>query len=241
MFVHGVPETPAIWEPLIAELGPDDVISLQLPGFGCPLPDEFEPTMHSYASWMAAHLDALGGGVDLVAHDWGALLAVKVLGDRPERVRSFVTDGADLTSDFKWHDMATLWQTPGEGEAFMESFVGGSAEERAALLVGSGVPDHAASAMAESIDDTMAGAILTLYRSAVDIGVEWGPSIDHIDVPAMVVDAAQDGFRREGLAARLAERLGARHEILADQGHWWMLGDPAGAAAAISSFWSDLP
>src|SRR5690606_26190024 len=35
VFVHGVPETPEVWDPLVAALGRDDVARLQLPGFGC--------------------------------------------------------------------------------------------------------------------------------------------------------------------------------------------------------------
>ena len=35
VFLHGNPETPIIWEPLLAELDRTDVICPQLPGFGC--------------------------------------------------------------------------------------------------------------------------------------------------------------------------------------------------------------
>lgn len=70
VFVHGVPETPAVWEPLVAHLEGRDVALLQMPGFGCPLPDGFEPTMHAYADWLALELSAFDE-VDLVAHDWG--------------------------------------------------------------------------------------------------------------------------------------------------------------------------
>ena len=34
VFVHGVPETPAVWDALRAHLHRDDLIALQLPGFG---------------------------------------------------------------------------------------------------------------------------------------------------------------------------------------------------------------
>ncbi|MGI9644473.1 MAG: alpha/beta fold hydrolase [Ilumatobacteraceae bacterium] len=240
VFVHGVPETPSIWGPLVAELRLDEAVLLQMPGFGCPLPDGFEPTMHRYATWLADELDAIDEPIDLVVHDWGALLAFGVLGERSHGVRSWVTDAADLGDDFRWHDMAVLWQTPGDGEAMMESFVGASNDDRAALLTGTGVPGDHAPAMASAIDQTMADAILVLYRSAVDIGTEWGPSIDAIDTPALVLDAVADPFRRAGLAARLADRLGAQRSELDGSGHWWMLDDPASAAAAISTFWASL-
>jgi pimeloyl-ACP methyl ester carboxylesterase len=241
VFVHGVPETPSIWGPLIAELGLDDAIALQLPGFGCPMPDGFDPTMDGYAGWLAGELARVDGPIDLVTHDWGAFLADRVLAGRPANVRSWVTDGGDLSDDFQWHDMALLWQTPGDGEAFMETFVGGTLDERAALLVGSGVPPEVAADMAGPIDEVMAEAILVLYRSATGIGREWGPGLDEIAVPSLVLEASQDAFRSPGLARSLAARLGAELATLPDQGHWWMLGDPSGAAAAIADFWAGLP
>ena len=36
VFVHGVPETAAIWSELIAALSRTDVITLSPPGFGAP-------------------------------------------------------------------------------------------------------------------------------------------------------------------------------------------------------------
>lgn len=37
VFVHGVPETPSLWNPLRALL-PEDSVALRLPGFGSPRP-----------------------------------------------------------------------------------------------------------------------------------------------------------------------------------------------------------
>ena len=41
VLLHGNPETPVIWEPLIAELDRTDVVTPQLPGFGCAVPEGF--------------------------------------------------------------------------------------------------------------------------------------------------------------------------------------------------------
>src|SRR5690606_2734704 len=102
VFVHGVPETAAVWDPLVAALDRDDVACLALPGFGSPLPEGFEPTMYRYADWLAEELTAFDH-VDLVAHDWGALLAMRVLADAPSNVRTWVIDTGDLGPDHKWH------------------------------------------------------------------------------------------------------------------------------------------
>ena len=50
VFVHGVPETTKVWEPLVSHLDRSDIVLLGLPGFGSPLPDGFDATMHAYAN-----------------------------------------------------------------------------------------------------------------------------------------------------------------------------------------------
>lgn len=235
IFVHGVPETTEVWGPLVDRLDRPDVVVLGLPGFGSPAPG-FEPTMYAYADWLAAEL-APHDEVDLVVHDWGALLALKVLADRPANVRSWAMDGGDLAEDFDWHDLAKLWISD-QGEAFMDGVVTGPVEDRAALLAGAGVPAEGAAAMARSFDATMAACILTLYRSSVELGTEWGPGIDTIAGPGLVVDADADPFRSPGRAERLATRTGAELVTLPGAGHWWMLSHPDAAAEALQAFWS---
>lgn len=240
VLVHGVPETAAVWGPLVEHLERDDVALLELPGFGRPLPEGFDPTMHGYAAWLAQELAAFDV-VDLVSHDWGALLALRVLADRPANVRSWATDMGDLDASFRWHDTARTWQTPGEGEALMDGFVAASPADRAALLVAVGVPEAHAAAMAGPIDRTMGDAILALYRSATDIGNEWGPGIDSISGAGLVIVSAQDPFRSADRARRLAERTGADLVELPDAGHFWMLEDPTRSAQILTEHWRRLP
>jgi pimeloyl-ACP methyl ester carboxylesterase len=239
IFVHGVPETPSVWAPLVGALDLDGTAVLQLPGFGCRLPDGFEPSMHRYADWLAAELAAFES-VDLVVHDWGAILALRVLADQPANVRSWATDMGDLGDDFRWHDTALTFQTPGEGEALIDGVVGASPEDRAGMLVAVGVPEAHAPEMARHLDRTMGQAILALYRSAVDVGTEWGPGIDAIEGPGLVIESGNDPFRSPGRARRLADRTGAQLVELPDAGHFWMLEDPAGVAEVLTSFWARL-
>lgn len=111
VFVHGAPEKPSVWSPLIDVLDLEDTVALQLPGFGCPLPADTVPTMHWYAEWLAAALTTFDV-VDLVVHDWGAILALPVLARRPRNVRSWITDSGDIDVDFVWHDTVRAIQTP---------------------------------------------------------------------------------------------------------------------------------
>lgn len=239
VFVHGVPETTVVWDALIAQVQRDDVVALGLPGFGSPLPDGFDATMHTYASWLADELTAFDE-VDLVTHDWGAILALRVLADQPANVRSWVSDMGDLGPDFEWHDTAKVWQTPGDGEAFMDGMLGASLDDRAALLAAVGVPAGDAEVMASNVDRTMADAILALYRSATDVGDEWGPGIDRISAPGLLVSSGLDPFRNPARVGRLAERTGAKVLDLPTAGHFWMLDATLEAAAAIRDFWASL-
>src|SRR4051794_37056625 len=75
VLVNGNPETKAVWEPLIAELGRDELVTLSPPGFGAAVPDGFAATYDEYVLWLAAELEAMGDPVDLVGHDWGANFA----------------------------------------------------------------------------------------------------------------------------------------------------------------------
>lgn len=238
VFVHGVPETPAVWEPLVSHLERDDVALLQLPGFGCALPDGFEPTMHGYAEWLSLELSAFDE-VDLVAHDWGAILSLRVLAAQPSNVRSWAIDMGDLGPDFRWHDSARTFQTPGEGEALIDGMVGASPADRAALLQAVGVPEAHAPRMAADFDATMGAAILVLYRSAIHVGTEWGPGIDNIRSRGLVVASLLDPFRNADRARRLAQRTQADIVELPECGHFWMLEQPKQCAKVLTDHWRD--
>src|ERR1700720_1730477 len=151
VFVHGVPETPAVWDPLRSSLRRDDAVALQLPGFGCPRPDGFAATKEDYVAWLVGQLEGLQsqGPVDLVGHDWGGGFVVRVGSTRPDLVRSWVSDAASVGDDgFEWHEFAKIWQTPGAGEDFFEQQLSQPVEARAAVFELFAVPHDQAVAMA---------------------------------------------------------------------------------------------
>ena len=167
VLVHGVPETARLWNSVRSHLQRQDVIAVELPGFGTPRPDGFGATMDEYAAWLTGHLETLDQPIDLVGHDWGAGFTMRLVSLRPDLVRSWVLDAAGLADPgFEWHDFAKIWQTPGDGEAFWEQQLALSTEERAGVFLAFGVPQDDAMAMGAAIDATMAGCILDLYRSA---------------------------------------------------------------------------
>jgi hypothetical protein len=59
LFVHGNPETPVIWDPLLARLERTDVECAHLPGFGRPTPPGFGATKEEYAQWLTGEVESL--------------------------------------------------------------------------------------------------------------------------------------------------------------------------------------
>src|SRR5262245_65993503 len=94
VFVHGVPETTAVWHGLLAALDRPDTVALSLPGFDGARPDGFGATMEEYAGWLVAQLERLGDPVDLVGHGWGGGFVVRLVSTRSEHVRYCVAVGA---------------------------------------------------------------------------------------------------------------------------------------------------
>ena len=241
VFVHGVPETPAVWHGLLAALDRPDTVALSLPGFDTARPARFGATMAEYAAWLAAELERLGDPVDLVGHDWGGGFVVRVVSTRPELVRSWVTDAAGIGDvEFEWHDFAKIWQTPQAGEDFWDRQLAASAQERAGVFRMFGVPEEQALDLASHLTRTMADCILDLYRSAVDVGKQWGPDFAAIPAPGLVIIPSEDPFLSAASATRAAARANAKTVALDRLGHWWMLQDPVRAATVLREFWATL-
>ena len=243
VLVHGVPETPALWDPLRSELRRDDVVTPQLPGFGSPTPAGFGSTKEEYVDWLVGELEPLAaeGPVDLVGHDWGGGFTVRLVSTRPDLVRSWVSDAAGIGDvDFEWHDFAKIWQTPVAGEEFFQQQLAQSEADRGAVFEMFGVPPERAKAMGGWTDEAMADSILRLYRSAVDVGKEWGPDFRDIPKPGLVLLPSDDPFLSAEGARTGAERAGAEVAELDGVGHWWMLQAPAKGAEVLQQFWSKL-
>jgi pimeloyl-ACP methyl ester carboxylesterase len=243
VLVHGVPETSALWDPLRVHLVRDDVAALQLPGFGCERPPGFGATKEEYVAWLVAELERLraDGQIDLVGHDWGGGFVVRLVSTRPDLVRSWVTDAAALGDPgFEWHDLAKLWQTPDAGEAFWEQQLALPTEQGSSTFESFGVPADQALIMAGWPDATMADCILALYRSAVDVGREWGGDFENVPAPGLTLLPSDDPFLSPSGARAGAGRAGAKVADLDGLGHWWMLQDPARGAAVLEDFWASV-
>lgn len=235
VLVHGVPDTHRLWDSLRARLARRDVVAVSLPGFGVPVPAGFAATKEAYVDWLIAELERVGTPVDLIGHDWGANLVQRVVSLRPDLVRTWVAGSGIVDVEYVWHDTAQQWQTPGVGEQMMELMTGDMMVE---VLAATGVPRAAAEETGRNMDDRMKACILTLYRSAVDIGREWQPGVEQVTRPGLVFWGADDPYGDVRFGERLAERVRGELVVLPGCGHWWPVERPAEVAAALERFWA---
>lgn len=249
VFVHGNPETDAIWGPLTTDLaarGVANIARLSPPGFGAPSPAGWDALPSSYVKWLADELHAIvsasGSPVDLVGHDWGAGHVIGLAASRPDLIRSYATDCAGLVNpEYVWHDMAQVWQTEGDGEAAIQAMVDLPQADTAAMLQELGLTPEIAEHVAGAINADMASCVLRLYRAAVppmlsDLADRLAAAEAR---PWLIIDAKDDPYVPSGLVDAVQSRFGAARAELPGQGHWWMM-EPGVAATALTEFWNRL-
>jgi pimeloyl-ACP methyl ester carboxylesterase len=244
VFVHGNPETSAIWKPLVAALserGVNDVVLLSPPGFGAPVSQNWTATVSEYRNWLVGELEKIDGEIDLVGHDWGAGHVFSVLAHRPELVRSWATDCVGLLHpDYVWHDAALGWQTPEIGEQIVAAMLAMEEDVFADSFVQLGMTDAIAREVKLSVNQDMGSCVLRLYRDAAQPAMSrlGERLIVHRPLHGLVFIADQDHFAGTVLMMEeMAEVLDADVARLAQCGHWWMIQNPDAAAEHLVRHW----
>ena len=245
VFVHGNPETSAIWQPLARELdqlGVNDILLLSPPGFGAPTPSHWSATQHDYTNWLIGEIERIDGPIDIVGHDWGAGHVYGAIAQRPDLFASWAADcGGLLHPDYAWHDAAQAWQTPGVGEEAVGLLTNMAKDDLAAVLVSLGMTQAIAAEVAKDINAEMGRCILALYRSAAQPAMrDLGARLATVQLPrgAVIIPTADTYPGTPDMANDVARLLRATTIELADRGHWWMIEDPATAARQLVNFWN---
>ena len=235
VFLHGVPDTYRIWGPLTQQLSRKDVVTLRLPGFGGPIPDAFDCSKESYVQWIILQLEQMGEPVDLVGHDWGCLFTMRVASLRPHLLRSWAAGSGPVSAHYEWHPLAKIWQSPGEGERWMDEI---SMADLAQTLEKDGVSKDLADAEASYVDGTMKLSILKLYRSALSVGEEWEPGLTNIQTPGLVFWGERDQACPIAFASKLGQSSRARSVLALPAGHWVVVEKAAELANALEQHWN---
>lgn len=242
VLVHGVPDGAWMWDPLRAHLARRDVVALELPGFGTPVPDGFGATKEDYADWLTEQLRAFDEPVDLVGHDWGGLLVQRVASTNPALVRTLACGSGPADRSYQWHAMAQLWQTPGVGEEVIAGMLGLPTADFVAGAVSAGTPADLAARQAAHLDELMGRCILALYRSAVAVGDAWEDGVADMERrPSLVLWGRNDPYVPTEFAERLARRIDDELIIFDGCEHWWPWARAREAAGALEQLWASAP
>ncbi len=244
LLVHGWPESSYMWRDLLPALAAAGwrAIAPDLAGYGDSPPDP-------PGTW-ERHVDALERfraalrlqRPALIVHDWGAMIGLRWACDHPDAVRALVISDGGFFADRRWHDLANLLRTPGEGEAFIESFTR-EAFDAALRAACASMSDDALDEYWKAFTTTEGrhGA-LELYRSGdFDKLIPYEGRLAQLGVPALVVWGEQDRFAGVAMAHRFHEQLpGSRLEILPGAGHFVWEDEPQRTAALTATFLSGL-
>jgi haloalkane dehalogenase len=240
LLVHGYPESSFMWRDVMSGLTETGwwAIAPDLPGFGDSEPDP-------PGTW-ERHVEALDrfaeelelGPVALVVHDWGVPIGLRWACDKPGSVSALGISNGGFFADRKWHELANLMRTPGEGEKLVRSFTREGLGE-ALKAVSSGLTGEAIDEYWKAFaDDTRRMGHLELYRSGDFEKLEaYEGRLRALGVPALIVWGAQDRFAEVGLAHRFHEELpGSELLILDDAGHFVWEDAPDEAIPALVEF-----
>jgi pimeloyl-ACP methyl ester carboxylesterase len=215
-----------------------------LPGFGTGRPDGFTGTKDALAEWLAETLERFEQPLDVVGHDVGALLAMRVASAFDVPLRSWSVDVPDIFHpDFVWPERVQRLQEPGVGEHMLETAREADDDDPQSVtsrLVANGVPRALAGEIAAANDETMGWSVLDFYRSAIpNVAAGWWEDASPTQARGLVL-LLPDPPEVEAMSLAVAERLGAETARLEGLNHCWMAEAPERVAPVLERFWSSL-
>lgn len=243
LFIHGVPDSPAVWRPLIAMLGdmPESTIHTPaLPGFTAPPPKDFTPTKDNYADWLVKQIEMLHatqGPIDIIGHDWGAILALRAASLRPKLIHSWVISGAVIHPDYRGHVTAKRWATPLLGELIM-ALASPSVIKK--TLIEEGLPEDIAAEESSHWNKSTRRCILGLYRSAKGLRFtgDWLSDLACLPAKGLVLWGENDPYVDARFGESFAAGCAVPFHIGADAGHWMIAQRPAFATQHLKPLWA---
>jgi haloalkane dehalogenase len=240
LLVHGYPESSYMWRHALDALAGAGwrAIAPDLAGYGDSEPDPPGTWEH--------HIDALDrfagelalGPVALVTHDWGVPIGLRWACDHPGAVNALVISDGGFFADRRWHDLANVMRTPGEGERLIAGYTreGFGAAMRAGS---SGIGEDALDEYWKGFsDDTRRRGHLELYRSGdFDKLAPYEGRVAALGVPALILWGEDDRFASVRMGHRFREELpGSELEVFADTGHFVWEDQPERAPGALVEF-----
>ncbi|MEO8845563.1 MAG: alpha/beta fold hydrolase [Kofleriaceae bacterium] len=233
IFLHGNPDTHAVWNTTIAALPHLRCLAPDLPGFGkSSAPVDHDLSLEAQGAFVLGIADALElERVHVVVHDIGGNYGLAFASLHPQRVASLTIFNTIWSPNYRWHFWGRVWRTRGLGEVAMKLTI------RPLFInqIRRGSPamprDYAVHAYGELTPATRRH-VLRYYRAMSPAEWQgWDTKLRAAKLPTQVIWGDQDPF----IPATFADGFGvpARH---LPHGHWLMVEDPELAAGAIADF-----
>lgn len=240
LLLHGYPESSYMWTHAIEGLAAAGwrAIAPDLAGYGDSPPDRPGSWEH-HVELLEGFVAELGlGPVALVVHDWGVMIGLRWACDKPGATRALVISDGGFFADRRWHDLANVMRTPGEGEALIEAytFEGFSGALRA---VSPGMDEEALEQYWKGFaDEDRRLAQLELYRSGgFEKLLPYEGRLAALGQPALVLWGGADRFAGVAMAHRFHEELPESElVVLEDAGHFVWDDEPELSTAALVDF-----
>ncbi|HEY3864737.1 MAG TPA: alpha/beta hydrolase [Solirubrobacteraceae bacterium] len=243
LLVHGYPESSYMWHsvlPALADAG-WRALAPDLPGYGDSEPGEGEGA----GTW-ERHAEALErfarklelGPVALVTHDWGVMIGLRWACDHPGSASALAISDGGFFSDRRWHDLANVMRTPGDGEQLARAYTR-EGFHGAMRAFSSGMSEQAIDEYWKCFaDDARRLGHLELYRSGdFEKLIPYEGRVAALDLPTLILWGEEDKFAGVKMAQRFHEELpGSELVLFEDAGHFVWDDQPERATDALVDF-----
>jgi len=240
LLVHGYPESAYMWRAVIEPLGEAGwrALAPDLPGYGDSEPDP-PGTWERHIEALDRFAGELGlGPVALVTHDWGVPIGLRWACDHPSRVGALVISDGGFFADRRWHDLANVMRTPGDGERLIAAYTREGFGEAVGGL-STGMSEDALDQYWKAFaDDTRRQGHLELYRSGdFDKLERYEGRLAELSLPTLILWGAQDRFASVKMATRFHDEIHESELVtFEDAGHFVWEDEPEGTKAALVDF-----
>jgi haloalkane dehalogenase len=229
-----------MWRAALPPLGEAGwrAIAPDLPGYGDSDPDP-PGTWERQIEALARFVGELGlGPVVLVTHDWGVLIGLRWACDQPGRARALVISDGGFFADRRWHDLANVMRTPGEGERLIVGYTRAGFGEAVGNLSPGMTEDVLDEYWKAFQDDIRRQGHLDLYRSGDFEKLEpYEGCLATLGVPTLIVWGEQDRFVTVKIAHRFHDEIADSELVTFEEaGHFVWEDEPERATAALLDF-----
>jgi pimeloyl-ACP methyl ester carboxylesterase len=244
LLVHGWPQSSYMWRdvlPALAGVG-YRAVAPDLHGYGDSEPDppgtweRHVEALERFRRAVALERPAL------VVHDWGVMIGLRWACDHADSVSALVISDGGFFADRRWHHLANVLRTPGDGEAFVDGFTreafDGALRAACARMTDDALDEY----WKAFADPARRSGTLELYRSGdFDKLAPYEGRLGTLGVPTLIVWGADDPFSSVDNARRFHEQIPGSELLILDRaGHFVWEDEPGQTAAAAAEFLARL-